>query len=153
MQKSIDRILVTHVGSLPRGEELGTLLIDDEAGRSLDKAKITKAIEQRVAYVLNKQHEAGVDIASDGEQGRVGFQTYVPQRMSGFGGASKRPFGKEFIEFPLFAKKMMSRIPRTGKVFDAPQAVAELHYNDATAINTEVERLKRQAAEVRPRFS
>ena len=60
MQKSIDRILVTHVGSLPRGEELGTLLIDDEAGLSLDKPKITKAIEQRVAYVLNKQHEAGV---------------------------------------------------------------------------------------------
>ena len=91
MQMSIDRILVTHVGSLPRGEELGALLIDDEAGLSLDKPKITKAIEQRVAYVLNKQHEAGVDIASDGEQGRVGFQTYVPQRMSGFGGASKRP--------------------------------------------------------------
>jgi len=133
MQKSIDRILVTHVGSLPRGEELGTLLIDDEAGRSLDKAKITKAIEQRVAYVLNKQHEAGVDIASDGEQGRVGFQTYVPQRMSGFGGASKRPYGREFIEFPLFTNKMLSRIPKTGKVFDAPEATGELHYHDKTS--------------------
>ena len=133
MKKSIDRILVTHVGSLPRGEELGTLLIEDEAGRSVDKPKITKAIEQRVAHVLNKQHEAGVDIASDGEQGRVGFQTYVPQRMSGFGGASKRPYGREFIEFPLFTKKMLSRIPKTGKVFDAPEATGELHYHDKTS--------------------
>src|SRR5580693_4288247 len=112
MQKSIDRILVTHVGSLPRGEELGTLLIDDEAGLSLDKPKITKAIEQRVAYVLNKQHEAGVDIASDGEQGRVGFQTYVPQRMSGFGGASKRRRGRDFEEFPELVALLMQRFPK-----------------------------------------
>jgi 5-methyltetrahydropteroyltriglutamate--homocysteine methyltransferase len=153
MQKSIDRILVTHVGSLPRGEELGTLLINDEAGRSLDKPKITKAIEQRVAYVLNKQHEAGVDIASDGEQGRVGFQTYVPQRMSGFGGASKRPYGREFIEFPLFTKKMLSRIPKTGKVFDAPEAIGELHYHDKTSIQTELSRFKHLAAAVKPPFA
>ena len=153
MQKSIDRILVTHVGSLPRGEELGTLLIEDEAGRSVDKPKIMKAIEQRVAHVLNKQHEAGVDIASDGEQGRVGFQTYVPQRMSGFGGASKRPYGREFIEFPLFTKKMLSRIPKTGKVFDAPEAIGELHYHDRTSIQTELSRFQQLAAAVKPPFA
>jgi 5-methyltetrahydropteroyltriglutamate--homocysteine methyltransferase len=101
------------------------MLIEDEAGRAADKKKLEELIEGRAAHVLAKQREAGVDIANDGEQGRVGFQTYVPQRMSGFGGASKRPYAKEFIEFPLFAKKMLSRIPRTGKVFDAPEAVGE----------------------------
>ena len=123
MHKSVDRILVTHVGSFPRGEQLGELLIEDELGHPVDKAKLAEEVDQRVRYVLQKQREAGVDIANDGEQGRVGFQTYVPQRMSGFGGVSKRPFAREFIEFPLFTKQMLSRTPKTGKVFDAPQAV------------------------------
>jgi 5-methyltetrahydropteroyltriglutamate--homocysteine methyltransferase len=152
MQKSVDRILVTHVGSLPRSEELGELLIEEELSRPVDKRKLAEEVDRRVAHVLQKQHEIGVDIANDGEQGRVGFQTYVTQRMSGFGGVSKRPFAQEFIEFPLFTKKMMSRIPRTGKVFDAPQAIAELHYKDTGAIEAEVDRLKRLAAEVKPSF-
>jgi len=145
MHKSVDRILVSHVGSLPRGDELGDMLIEDEVRRSVDKRRLEELIEGRVAHVLAKQREAGVDIANDGEQGRVGFQTYVAQRMSGFGGASKRPYAKEFIEFPLFTKKMLSRIPRTGKVFDAPEAVDELHYHDTTAIAAETARLKRLA--------
>jgi 5-methyltetrahydropteroyltriglutamate--homocysteine methyltransferase len=153
MHKSVDRILISHVGSLPRGEELGEILIEDEAGRSVDKRRLEELIESRVAQVLAKQREVGVDIANDGEQGRVGFQTYVPQRMSGFGGTSKRPYAKEFIEFPLFTKKMLARIPRTGKVFDAPQAVGELHYNDAAAIAAETARLKRLAGQVNPPFT
>ena len=94
MHKSIDHILITHTGSLPRGAELNDLLIADEAGEAVDKGKLTEKIEQRVAYVMEKQRWAGVDIANDGEQGRVGFQTYVPKRMSGFGGefeAAVRP--------------------------------------------------------------
>ena len=153
MQLSKDRILVTHTGSLPRGDKLGNLLIDDEQGGPVDKHELATEIERRVKYVLRKQAAAGVDIANDGEQGRVGFQTYIPQRMSGFGGVSKRPGAKEFTEFPLFAKKMMARIPHTGKVFDAPQAVGELHLHDRKAIEGETERLRRGAAEVTPRFT
>ena len=153
MNKSVDRILTSHVGSLPRGDELGDMLIEDEAGRSVDKRRLEELVESRVAHVLTKQREAGVDIANDGEQGRVGFQTYVPQRMSGFGGASKRPYAKEFIEFPLFTKKMLSRIPRTGKVFGAPEAVGELHYHDIASIAAETARLKRLAAQVAHPFT
>ena len=153
MQSSVERILTTHVGSLPRGEELGEMLIDQEAGRPVDKLKLADVVERRVAHVLAKQREAGIDIANDGEQGRVGFQTYVPQRISGFGGASKRPYAREFLEFPLFTKKMLSRIPHTGKVFDAPQAVAELQYQDKESIAVEVGRLKRLSAKAAPPFA
>jgi 5-methyltetrahydropteroyltriglutamate--homocysteine methyltransferase len=153
VHRSVDRILITHVGSLPRGEELAELLIEREAGQAVDNSKIGSLIENRVAYVLEKQRDAGVDVANDGEQGRVGFQTYIPQRMSGFGGASKRPYGREFIEFPLFTKKMLSRIPRTGKVFDAPEAVGELHYHDKTSIHGELDRFRRVAAAVKPPFT
>jgi 5-methyltetrahydropteroyltriglutamate--homocysteine methyltransferase len=146
MKTSNDRILTTHAGSLPRGEPLGTMLIDEELGKSVDKSKLEAAIESRVAYVLEKQAEVGIDVVNDGEQGRVGFQTYLPQRMSGFGGASKRPFGKEFIEYPQFTKRMLERIPRTGKVFDAPEAVADIKYRDTQAIDAEIARFKRLSA-------
>ena len=102
---------------------------------------------------MEKQRWAGVDIANDGEQGRVGFQTYVPQRMSGFGGKSKRPFGREWVELPLFTEKFQARLPKTGKVFGCPEAVSELKYHDKEAIKTELARFKRQAAAIPSRPS
>jgi hypothetical protein len=85
MHKSVDHILITHTGSLPRGQELNDLLIADEAGESVDQRKLAEMIDTRVAYVMEKQREAGVDVANDGEQGRVGFQTYVPKPDMRFG--------------------------------------------------------------------
>jgi 5-methyltetrahydropteroyltriglutamate--homocysteine methyltransferase len=152
MRQSVDQILITHTGSLPRGAELNDLLIADEAGEKVDQAKLTAMIDQRVAYVMQKQREAGVDIGNDGEQGRVGFQTYVPKRMSGFGGESKRPFGQEWVQLPLYTQKFMARLPKTGKVFGCPECVGELKYQDNDAIKIELARFKRHAAEVKPPF-
>jgi 5-methyltetrahydropteroyltriglutamate--homocysteine methyltransferase len=152
VHKSVDHILITHTGSLPRGQELNDLLIADEAGESVDPRKLADMVDKRVAYVMQKQREAGVDIANDGEQGRVGFQTYIPKRMSGFGGESKRPFGREWVELPLFTQKFMARLPKTGKVFGCPEAVAELKYTDKEAIKTELARFKRHAGAIKPAF-
>jgi 5-methyltetrahydropteroyltriglutamate--homocysteine methyltransferase len=143
-----DRILTTHTGSLPRGEPLSSLLIGEEQGHKTDRAAIDAAVERRVEHVLRKQREAGVDLVNDGEQGRVGFQTYLMQRMSGFGGASARPYGKEFVEFPQFTERMMQRIPKTSKVFNAPQAIAEIKYLSTNAIDAEIARLTRLSAAV-----
>jgi 5-methyltetrahydropteroyltriglutamate--homocysteine methyltransferase len=153
MHKSVDHILTTHTGSLPRGAELNDLLIAEEAGEKVDKAKLDQMIDQRVAHVMQKQREAGVDIANDGEQGRVGFQTYLPKRMSGFGGESKRPFGKEWVQLPLFTQKFMARIPKTGKVFGCPEAIADIKYIDKESIKNELARFKRHATEVKPPFA
>ena len=111
MQKSQDRILVTYAGSLPRGEPLGSMLIDQEAGKPVDAAALNKAIDARVTHVLNKQVEVGIDEVNDGEQGRIGFQTYVAQRMSGFGGVSNRPYGKDWTTFPQFSERFFQRLP------------------------------------------
>src|SRR5262245_46456250 len=118
MKRSTDRILTTHAGSIPRGEPLGSMLIEEEQGKAVDRAKRDELADARVAHVLAKQAEVGIDSANDGEQARIGFQTYIPQRMDGFGGVSKRPYGKEFIEFGQFTQRMLARIPKTGKVFD-----------------------------------
>ena len=151
MQKSQDRILVTHAGSLPRGEPLGSMLIDQEAGKPVETDMLKKAIEARVVHVLNKQVEVGIDEVNDGEQGRIGFQTYVAQRMSGFGGVSDRPYGKDWQTFPQFSERFFQRLPpRIGKVNNAPQAIADIQYQGAEYIAAETERLARLAARIKP---
>jgi 5-methyltetrahydropteroyltriglutamate--homocysteine methyltransferase len=153
MHKSTDRILTTHAGSIPRSEPLGEMLIDEEAGKPVDKAALQSNVELRVSHVLEKQAEAGVDIINDGEQGHVGFQTYITQRMNGFGGVSKRPYAKEFIEYPQFTKRKMERLAKISKVFDAPEAIADIKYRDTALINAEIERLTRLSAAVKPRVT
>jgi 5-methyltetrahydropteroyltriglutamate--homocysteine methyltransferase len=150
MHTSTDRILTTHAGSIPRGEPLGQMLIDEEAGKPVDNSALESTIGSRVSHVLEKQVEAGIDIINDGEQGRVGFQTYITQRMSGFGGVSKRPYGKEFIEYPQFTKRMMERLGKISKVFDAPEAIADIRYRETAQINAEIERLTSLSAAVKP---
>jgi 5-methyltetrahydropteroyltriglutamate--homocysteine methyltransferase len=145
MRKSEDRILVTHVGSLPRGGRLNDLLIRSELDEAVDRTELDAEIEHRVAHVFGKQREIGIDVCNDGEQGRVGFQTYVAQRMSGFGGQSNRPRPRDVSDFPDFGKLLMERFPRRGKQFNAPQAIAEVHYRDTSAIDAEIERLARNA--------
>jgi 5-methyltetrahydropteroyltriglutamate--homocysteine methyltransferase len=146
MKLSTDRILTTHTGSMPRGEPLSSMLIEQEEGKRVDLKKVDDVTDDRVAYIIRKQMEVGIDIPNDGEQGRVGFQTYVPQRWSGFGGKSSRPFGREFVEFPKFTERMQARIPKTGRVFDAPEAISDVRYHGETQIQKEIDRIKRQAA-------
>ena len=81
---SRDRILTTHVGSLPRNEKLSTLLIKREAGEAFDPKEMAAEMDKAVRHVVEKQKAAGIDSGNDGEQQRVGFQTYVPERMTGF---------------------------------------------------------------------
>jgi len=150
MISSRDRILTTHVGSLPRSEALSELLVRREAGDSYDPAQLDAEMDKAVRHVVVKQKEAGIDIGNDGEQQRVGFQTYVPQRMSGFGGESKRRRAQEFEEFPELVQNLMRRFPNVSRQQNAPQAQGELHYHDTTAIDREIARFKRIAGEGKP---
>jgi 5-methyltetrahydropteroyltriglutamate--homocysteine methyltransferase len=147
---SRDRILTTHVGSLPRNEALSELLVQREAGQSYDKALFEAEMEKAVRHVVAKQKEAGIDIGNDGEQQRVGFQTYVPQRMSGFGGESKRRRGREFEEFPELVSYLTRRFPNVSRQQNAPEAQRELHHRDTSAIESEIGRYQRIAAEGKP---
>ena len=139
MQASQDRILTTHVGSLPRNSDLSDLLIRDEAGEAVDRARLDALSAASVAHVVARQLAAGVDIVNDGEQPRVGFQTYVAQRRTGFGGASNRPRPLDFAEFPAIARQTAARFPKRSKVANAPQAIDDVHYDDLTAARSECE--------------
>ena len=84
MKLSTDRIITTHVGSLPRPERLAEILIERENGDPVDATEFRREAEAAIRWVVQKQLESGIDVGNDGEEPRIGFQTYVPQRMSGF---------------------------------------------------------------------
>ncbi|HEX4112499.1 MAG TPA: cobalamin-independent methionine synthase II family protein [Stellaceae bacterium] len=142
MLLSRDRILTTHVGSLPRGEAIGDLLIAREAGDKIDRATMSAELDKAVRHVVAKQKEAGIDIGNDGEQQRVGFQTYIPQRMSGFAGESKRRRGRDYEEFPELTEALLRRFPRRSRMQNAPEAQAEIHYLSDAPIKAEIARFQ-----------
>lgn len=142
MLTSRDRILTTHVGSLPRNDKLSDMLVRREAGENFDPAEMSAEMDKAVRHVVAKQAEAGIDIGNDGEQQRVGFQTYVPQRMSGFAGVSKRRRGMEFEEFPELVKYLTHRFPHVSKQQNAPEAQSEIKYLDLAPIERELQRVK-----------
>ena len=102
-------------------------------------------MDKAVRDVVDRQKKAGIDIGNDGEQQRVGFQTYVPQRMTGFAGISKRRRGQEFEEFPELVALLMRRFPAVSKQQNAPEAQSEIHYKDTSAIESEIKRFKEAA--------
>ena len=153
MLHSRDRILTTHVGSLPRNEVLTDLLIRREAGEAIDRNTMSAEMDRAVRDVVAAQATAGIDIGNDGEQQRVGFQTYIPARMSGFGGESKRKVGKDFQEVPELIEMFLRRFPRRAKISNAPQAIGEVRYLDTKDIEQEIARFKACAAAAEAPFA
>jgi 5-methyltetrahydropteroyltriglutamate--homocysteine methyltransferase len=128
MRTSTDRILATHCGSLPRPAQLSDLLLRQEAGEKIDEELLRRECASAVTAVIAAQVAAGIDIISDGEQPRVGFSMYVPLRMAGFGGETKRPTPKDIDDFPLFAAMRAARAGRRNRIYNPPMAVGEVRY-------------------------
>jgi 5-methyltetrahydropteroyltriglutamate--homocysteine methyltransferase len=152
MLTSTDRILTTHVGSLPRNETLSDLLIRQEAGESIDAVTLAREIETATRHTIERQVKAGVDVGNDGEQSRVGFQTYVPRCMCGFGGESKRPPARDQIEFPSYYRQMAARFPHSARVMNAPAALSAVEYVNGAPIREDAERLRKLGTGFRETF-
>jgi 5-methyltetrahydropteroyltriglutamate--homocysteine methyltransferase len=99
-------IETTHVGSMPRGPELTALLLARDAGNPFDGAKFDAAVSAAVDRSVAFQRECGVDIVSDGEMGKVGYSTYMVERLSGFGGHVDRKAAADLAEVPDLARKL-----------------------------------------------
>jgi 5-methyltetrahydropteroyltriglutamate--homocysteine methyltransferase len=102
----VAHIKTTHVGSLPRGEELTPLLLARDAGKPYDAAEFDAKVGAAVAEAVRQQVDAGVSIVSDGELGKVGYSTYMIERLSGFGGHIDRKPAADLAEVPGLAKKL-----------------------------------------------
>ena len=130
MRKSDERLLITHVGSVPRNPVLRDLLVRQDRGEPFDRRELERQVEAAVRAVVAKQLEAGIDVGNDGEQPRAGFSTYVARRMRGFGGRSQRRPARDMTEFPDYAAMLELRRRAAARIADAPQAVAEVRYDD-----------------------
>ena len=100
------RIKTTHVGSMPRGPELTPLLLARDHGGPYDRAEFDRVVSEAVEEVVAFQVDAGVDVVSDGELGKVGYSTYMMERLSGFGGHIDRRPAADLAEVPDLARKL-----------------------------------------------
>lgn len=99
-------ILTTHVGSLPRGHDLVPLLRARDQGKPYDAEAFDRIVEAAVVDAVDKQEAAGVSIVSDGEMGKVGYSTYMTERLSGFGGNVARKPALDLAGLPELRKKL-----------------------------------------------
>src|SRR5215471_13298672 len=83
MKHSTQRLLTTHVGSLPRPADLLAMILAKEQGGTFDAGSYAAHVKSSVAEVVKKQAECGIDIVADGEMGRFGFIPYVNERLAG----------------------------------------------------------------------
>jgi 5-methyltetrahydropteroyltriglutamate--homocysteine methyltransferase len=108
MKRSIQRLLTTHTGSLPRPAELLPLIYAKEAGEPVDDSEFQAQVLVAVSDTVGAQADAGVDVVNDGEMSKPTYATYVKDRLSGFGGegsmgavAGRTAYG-QLAEFPDF---------------------------------------------------
>ncbi|MCH9027938.1 MAG: cobalamin-independent methionine synthase II family protein [Proteobacteria bacterium] len=140
MKRSTDRILTTHTGSLPRPPDLLEMIEAREGGRPYDEKAFDERVRTAVAEVVKDQVSAGIDIVSDGEQGKPSFATYVKNRLSGFDGANPdmRVFAdrRDFPEWSATTK--LSSLATTPR----PMCTAPLGWRDRAAFETDIRNLQ-----------
>jgi 5-methyltetrahydropteroyltriglutamate--homocysteine methyltransferase len=128
MRGSTDRILTTHVGSLPRSQAVTDVLFAREAGTVADPDAARRVITDAVAEVVRRQVAAGVDVVSDGEMSKISYATYIADRFTGFAGDTPREPGQDLVEFPRLLEKL-AKLGSTAK-YRRPRCVGEIHVKD-----------------------
>jgi 5-methyltetrahydropteroyltriglutamate--homocysteine methyltransferase len=106
MKLSTDRILTTHVGSLPRPQDVVELLLAKEQGQPFDPAQFERTMARAVDDVVRRQVTLGLDVVSDGETSKISYATYIKDRLSGFAGDHPRQIALDLQAFPEFRARM-----------------------------------------------
>ncbi len=105
MKYSTQRILTTHVGSLPRPNKVAELIFAKEREEEFDQSNFNETIADAVKDTVARQVDVGVDIVSDGEMSKISYATYIKERISGFEGDTPRSPPKDLLDFPSFLEK------------------------------------------------
>jgi len=105
MNRSADRILTTHVGSLPRSKAVSDLVFAQEAGEPVNAGTFNTIVAAAVSNCVQRQRDAGIDIVSDGEMSKISYATYIKDRITGFDGDSPRRAPADLEDFPGFLER------------------------------------------------
>ena len=140
MKASSERILVTHVGSLPRSQAVTDVLFSRDRGEAMDAAAGDATIANAVRDVVRKQVEAGVDVVSDGEMSKITYATYIKDRLTGFAGDTPREPGQDLVEFPRILKRL-AESGATAK-YQRPRCVGEISVRSLEPARTDVQNMQ-----------
>jgi len=145
LQKSQEKILTTHTGSLPRPDPLTELYVKRDQGEPVDAAKIESLGRDAVRESIASQSDAGIDIGNNGEQPRDSFFLYLRQRLTGLGGRWQRPSRADVERYPEF-KKRWTQGGGTG-MRSTPTATGAVTYADPGAIEAEIQDFRQALAD------
>ena len=148
MLRSTDRILTTHVGSLPRSQAVTDVLFARE-GNGTMPANPDKVIRDAVIDIVTKQVKAGIDVVSDGEMGKISYATYIKDRLSGFDGDTPREPGQDLVEHPRLLEKL-AKLGSTAK-YRRPKCVAEIKVKDLGPMNEDIANYNATIAVAKPK--
>ncbi|MFB6250172.1 MAG: methionine synthase [Halobellus sp.] len=132
-----DRILTTHIGSLPRAPELLELLKHRQEGEAVDEDQWHGTVVEATEHVIQKQADIGLDIVNNGEQPRVSFNWYVANRLTGIGNERDAPLWDDLADFPDYAEDAFSAegIDLTKQ----PSVVGPVEYDGEAAAREEID--------------
>lgn len=136
MRASTERILTTHVGSLPRSQAVTDVLFAREKGEIQDRAAAVSVITDAVAEVVRRQVATGIDVVSDGESNKISYATYIADRFAGFGGDTPREPGQDLVEFPRFMAKLAAS-GATAK-YRRPRCIGEIALKDSGPLHEDL---------------
>jgi 5-methyltetrahydropteroyltriglutamate--homocysteine methyltransferase len=148
MQRSTERILTTHTGSLPRPAALVETLTALERGTRPDPAAFAEQVRDAVAGIVRDQVDAGVDVVNDGEAGKVGYSTYVNERLSGFGGRGRMATIQDVVEYPGWAHA--SGFDNIEDMLVTPACVGDIAYVDRQPLEADIANLQAAVAASSP---
>jgi 5-methyltetrahydropteroyltriglutamate--homocysteine methyltransferase len=149
MNRSTDRILTTHTGSLPRPPDLIDMIRRRENGDAVDEAAFRDRVRSAVAETVQKQVESGIDIVSDGEEGKPGYATYIKDRLTGFKGERRMPIRMqgEARDFPEYTERRMAT---AATILSRPTCNGPIAWRDFEAVTRDVDNMTAAAGASRP---
>jgi 5-methyltetrahydropteroyltriglutamate--homocysteine methyltransferase len=148
MKHSTDRILTTHVGSLPRSQAVTDVLFARERNEAGNAQSAAAVITDAVAEVVKRQVAVGIDVVSDGEMSKISYATYIAERLSGFGGDTPREPGQDLVEFPGLLKKLADR-GSTAK-YRRPRCIAEISVKNLAPLQEDLNNIRAAIAAAGP---
>ena len=136
----MDKIKTTHVGSLPRSNELSDLLFKKDKQEKIDVNNFDEIVKRDVKKIVKKQINLGIDFISDGEMSKISYATYVKDRIDGFSGESERKAPQDLDDFPSFKE----RIARSGgtPTYTRPCCTHELKIKDTLSLTKDINNFK-----------
>jgi 5-methyltetrahydropteroyltriglutamate--homocysteine methyltransferase len=143
MKLSTDRILTTHVGSLPRSQAVCDLVFGKEAGTRAEDAAYKKTIADAVGEVVRRQAGARVDVVSDGEMSKISYATYIKDRLTGFEGDSPRTIPADLEAFPGYRERASKG---GGPSYRRPRCTGPIKVKDLEPVREDIANFKRALA-------